>query len=114
MNPSSARYVESVVNNASAWSAPSAGGGLTFNQTGFAVSKTVTFPLTATDLVIGGVVDGSQAFRRRWRAGHPPAWPPFCRGEHRHRYLPADRAAAGIRSPWPMAAPAPAALRWHR
>ncbi|MBP6781304.1 MAG: phage tail sheath family protein [Alicycliphilus sp.] len=72
MNPSSARYVESVVNNASALVSAKRRGGLTFNQTGFAVSKTVTFPLTATDLVIGGVVDGSQAFRLTL-AGPAPA-----------------------------------------
>jgi hypothetical protein len=61
-----------VVNNASALVSAKCRGGLTFNQTGFAVSKTVTFPLTATDLVIGGVVDGSQAFRLTL-AGPAPA-----------------------------------------
>ena len=63
MNSASSRYVESVVNNASALVTAKRKGGLTFNQAGFAVSTAVTFPLTATDLVIAGVADGSTAFR---------------------------------------------------
>jgi len=72
MNSSSSRYVESVVNNASALVSAKRKGGLTFNQAGFAVSSAITFPLTATDLVIAGVVNGSQAFRLTL-AGPAPA-----------------------------------------
>ncbi|WP_404299708.1 phage tail sheath family protein [Alicycliphilus denitrificans] len=63
MNSASPRYVEAVVNNASALVRAKRKGGLTFNQAGFAVSTAITFPLTATDLVLAGVVDGSTTFR---------------------------------------------------
>ncbi|MFT3815307.1 MAG: phage tail sheath subtilisin-like domain-containing protein [Acidovorax sp.] len=63
MNSASPRYVESVVNNASALITARRKGGLTFSQAGFAVSTAITFPLTATDLVIAGVADGITPFR---------------------------------------------------
>ncbi|MBS0466381.1 MAG: phage tail sheath subtilisin-like domain-containing protein [Proteobacteria bacterium] len=63
MNSASPRYVESVVNNASKLVSAQRKGGLTFNQAGFAVSTAITYPLTASDLVIAGVVDGGTAFR---------------------------------------------------
>lgn len=63
MNSASPRYVESVVNNASALVTAKRKGGLVFNRAGYAVSTAVTFPLTATDLVIAGVVNGATAFK---------------------------------------------------
>lgn len=63
MNSASSQYVESVVNNASSLVQVTRQGGLTFNQPGFAVSTSVVFPLTATDLVISGVANGSTPFR---------------------------------------------------
>lgn len=63
MNSMSPRYVESVVNNASALINAKRNGALTFNQAGFALSPLITFPLTATDLVIAGVLDGGTAFK---------------------------------------------------
>ncbi len=63
MNAASPQYVESVVNNASSLITAKRKGGLTFNQPGFAVSKVVSFPLTATDLVIAGVANGTTPFR---------------------------------------------------
>lgn len=63
MNSASPRYVESVVNNASALVTAKRKGGLVFNRAGYAVSAAVTFPLTATDLVIAGVVNGATAFK---------------------------------------------------
>src|SRR5262249_2718746 len=55
-------YVESVVNNASAAIRVTRHPGLTFPQTGFAVSGTIAFPLSATDATIGGTVDGNTPF----------------------------------------------------
>lgn len=72
MNPASSRYVESVVNNASTLVTAKRRAGLTFNQAGFAVSKAVAFPLTATDLVIAGTANGAAAFRLTL-AGPAPA-----------------------------------------
>lgn len=72
MNSASPRFVESVLNNASALVSAKRKGGLTFNQAGFAVSTAITFPLTATDLVLAGVVDGSTPFRLTL-AGPAPA-----------------------------------------
>ncbi|MHA7599832.1 phage tail sheath subtilisin-like domain-containing protein [Alicycliphilus sp. T452] len=63
MNSASPRYVESVVNNASALVTAKRKGSLVFNRAGYAVSTAVTFPLTATDLVIAGVANGATAFK---------------------------------------------------
>jgi len=63
VNSASPRYVESVVNNASALVNAKRRSGLTFNQAGFAVSTAISFPLTATDTVIAGVVDGNTPFK---------------------------------------------------
>ena len=71
MNSASSQYVESVVNNASSLVQVARQGGLMFNQPGFAVSTAVVFPLTATDLVISGVANGSTPFRLTL-AGAPP------------------------------------------
>jgi phage tail sheath protein FI len=62
LDSNSAQYVESVVNNASAAIRVKRKGGFTFPQTGFAVSGTITAPLTATDTTIGGTVDGDTPF----------------------------------------------------
>ncbi len=72
MNSASPHYVESVVNNASALITAKRKGGLTFTQAGFAVSSAITFPLTATDLVIAGTANGSAAFKLTL-AGPAPA-----------------------------------------
>ncbi|HMN20312.1 MAG TPA: phage tail sheath subtilisin-like domain-containing protein [Ottowia sp.] len=63
LNPASPRYVESVVNSASQRVTVQRRAGLTFNQPGFAVSTSVVFPLTATDMVIAGVANGNTPFR---------------------------------------------------
>ena len=63
MNSRSSQFVEAVVNNASALITAKRRAGLTFNQSGFAVSTAVTFPLTATDMSIGGLLDGTTPFR---------------------------------------------------
>lgn len=63
MNAASSQYVESVVNNASSFVTVARRAGLVFNQPGFAVSTAVVFPLTATDLVIAGVANGTTPFR---------------------------------------------------
>jgi phage tail sheath protein FI len=70
LNPSSPRYVESVVNTASQLVRVDTRA-LTFANAGFAVG-TPTFPLTVSDLVIAGVVDGNLAFRLEL-AGAAPA-----------------------------------------
>jgi phage tail sheath protein FI len=71
MNAASSQYVESVVNNASSLLTVARRAGLVFNQPGFAVSTAVVFPLTATDLVIAGVANGTTPFRLTL-AGAPP------------------------------------------
>lgn len=63
MNAASSQYVESVVNNASSLVRVARRAGLVFNQPGFALSAAVAFPLTATDLVISGVANGTTPFR---------------------------------------------------
>jgi hypothetical protein len=62
MNPSSAQYVESVVNNASAAVRVTRRAGLVFSEAGFAVSGAPTFPLDPTNTTIGGTVDGTTPF----------------------------------------------------
>lgn len=59
----SALYAPAVVNQASTRVRLERSGGLAFTQAGFAVSDTVAFPITATDLTLAGVVDGSTPFR---------------------------------------------------
>jgi hypothetical protein len=63
LDSNSSQYVESVVNNASALVTIKRRGGLTFNQAGFAVSTSITFPLTVSDLVLAGTVDSTTPFR---------------------------------------------------
>ena len=71
MNATSSRYVESVVTNASSFVTVKRRAGLVFNQCGFAVSTAVVFPLTATDLVIAGVANGSTPFRLTLAGAEP-------------------------------------------
>ena len=63
LNSHSANYVVSVVNNASQLIRVTRHAGLTFTEAGFAVSKAPTFPITVSDKVIAGVVDGNTPFR---------------------------------------------------
>jgi phage tail sheath protein FI len=62
MDPRSSQFVESVVNNNSAAILVARHGGLVFNQVGSAVSTAITTPLTSTNPVIAGTVDGSISF----------------------------------------------------
>src|SRR5262252_529243 len=62
LDSKSPQYVESVVNNASAAIRVTRHPGLTFPQTGFAVSGTIAFPLSAADATIGGTLDGDTPF----------------------------------------------------
>src|SRR5262245_8889548 len=60
LDENSAQYAESVVNNASAnIRVARQGGAGSFTQAGFAISGTITFPLNAANLTIGGNVDGT-------------------------------------------------------
>ena len=65
LNPASPQFAPSVVNNASRLVRVTRRVGLVFNQTGFAVSKPITFPLTLNDRVVAGTVDGTTPFRER-------------------------------------------------
>jgi hypothetical protein len=58
----SPQYVESVVNNASAYIRATRRAGLAFAQAGSAVSGAPTFPLAPSDTTIGGVVDDVTPF----------------------------------------------------
>jgi uncharacterized protein len=62
MDSKSPQFAQSVVNNNSAAIKVTRTAGLTFNQPGFAVSPTITFPLAPSNAVIGGTVDGSTPF----------------------------------------------------
>ena len=63
LNPASPQFAPSVVNNVSRLVRIAMRPGLTFNQTGFAVSKPITFPLTVNDRVLAGTIDGTTPFR---------------------------------------------------
>jgi phage tail sheath protein FI len=58
----SSQYVESVVNSASAAIRVTRDSGLTFPQTGFAVSGPIAFPLAPTNTTVGGTLDGNTPF----------------------------------------------------
>lgn len=62
LDSSSPQYVESVVNSASSL-VRATRNALTFAQQGAAVSGAITFPLTASDLVLAGTVNGTTPFR---------------------------------------------------
>jgi Bacteriophage tail sheath protein len=62
LDPNSPQFVESVVNNASTNIRVTRHPGLTFPETGFAVSGTIAFPLNPTDTTIGGTLDGNTPF----------------------------------------------------
>src|SRR5262249_6821712 len=62
LDSKSPQFVESVVNNASAAIRVKVHPALTFPQTGFAVSGTLAFPLSATDTTIGGTLNGDTPF----------------------------------------------------
>lgn len=61
-NPRSANYAEAVVNAASQVIRVTPHPGLAFAEQGFAVSRAITFPLSVTDTVIAGTVDGNLPF----------------------------------------------------
>jgi phage tail sheath protein FI len=63
MNSHSPDYVVSKVNNASQLIHVDRSGGLVFANPGFAVSDTITFPLSVSDNIIEGIIDGDTAFR---------------------------------------------------
>ncbi len=65
LNSQSLQYAETVVNNASATIRVTRSAGLTFTQSGLAVSAeipTTAFPLNPSNTVIGGTVDGTTPF----------------------------------------------------
>ena len=62
MDPASAQYVESVVNNTSAAIRVARQGGLVFANAGMAVSGAVAFPLNPGNMTLGGSVDGNTPF----------------------------------------------------
>ena len=62
MDQKSANFVESVVNNASAVIQITRRAGLTFSNSGFAVSGAIAFPLNPSNSTIGGTIDGKNSF----------------------------------------------------
>lgn len=62
LNPRSADYVQSVVNVASQFIRVTPHPGLVFADQGFAVSKAITFPLSVTDNIVAGTIDGDAPF----------------------------------------------------
>jgi len=63
LNSHSANYAVAVVNDASQLIRVERPAGLTFDQAGFAVSQSITFPLTVTDNIMAGTVDATTGFR---------------------------------------------------
>ncbi len=62
MDPASAQFVTSVVNNASAVVTATAHPGVVYNQAGFAVSTAVTLPVAGPTGTLAGTVDGDTVF----------------------------------------------------
>lgn len=62
LDSNSAQYAAAVVNAASALIQVQRHGGLVFANSGFAVSDTIAFPLSASNATIGGSIDGNTPF----------------------------------------------------
>lgn len=62
LDSNSAQYAAAVVNAASALIQVQRHGGLVFANSGFAVSDTIAFPLSASNATVGGSIDGNTPF----------------------------------------------------